>query len=330
MHAGIELGGTKTVVAIGKADGTVAEEWRFPTTTPEETFGRATAWLKERGQPVDPGMIHSKVAVTDSTVGKNNTLTGLTVADIPRRIKPEQARQFLLGAVIVEFAVILLIVTNAAASTVTREKEDGTLDLLLTSPITSHYYIWGKLRGLVSFVVPLIAVPVVSVGVFVAFDLVRSVTSRDSFQWIAFWEALLVMPAVLVIVCAFAAIVGMQMSLRCRTTVMAVMASVGIVCGACGALGWCGYESLNFSGAGSFNLFISGFSPFTVLTLLIDPYNFGGRVIDAATSTDEINGYRWTIFITAWLSVAAYAGIVWTMYKSMVKNFDMTIRRQSR
>jgi len=171
---------------------------------------------------------------------------------------------------------------------------------------------------------------VVSVGVFVAFDLVRSVTSRDSFQWIAFWEALLVMPAVLVIVCAFAAIVGMQMSLRCRTTVMAVMASVGIVCGACGALGWCGYESLNFSGAGSFNLFISGFSPFTVLTLLIDPYNFGGRVIDAATSTDEINGYRWTIFITAWLSVAAYAGIVWTMYKSMVKNFDMTIRRQSR
>jgi hypothetical protein len=30
--------------------------------------------------------------------------------------------------VIVEFAVILLIVTNAAASTVTREKEDGSLD----------------------------------------------------------------------------------------------------------------------------------------------------------------------------------------------------------
>ena len=52
--------------------------------------------------------------------------------------------------------------TNAAASTVTREKEDGTLDLLLTTPITSHYYIWGKLRGLVSFVLPLIAVPVVS------------------------------------------------------------------------------------------------------------------------------------------------------------------------
>jgi fructokinase len=56
MHAGIELGGTKTVVATGKSDGTVTEEWRFPTTTPEETFGRAAAWLKERGQPVGIGI----------------------------------------------------------------------------------------------------------------------------------------------------------------------------------------------------------------------------------------------------------------------------------
>jgi ABC-type Na+ efflux pump permease subunit len=61
--------------------------------------------------------------------------------------------------------VILLIVTNAAASTVTREKEDGSLDLLLTTPITSRYYIWGKLRGLVSYVLPLVAVPVSSVRV---------------------------------------------------------------------------------------------------------------------------------------------------------------------
>lgn len=51
MIAGIELGGTKTVVAIGGADGTVAEEWRFPTTTPKETFARATDWLGARGEP---------------------------------------------------------------------------------------------------------------------------------------------------------------------------------------------------------------------------------------------------------------------------------------
>ena len=47
MIAGIELGGTKTVVATGTADGTVQEEWRFPTTEPEETFRRACGWLAE-------------------------------------------------------------------------------------------------------------------------------------------------------------------------------------------------------------------------------------------------------------------------------------------
>ncbi|RYD57522.1 MAG: ROK family protein, partial [Verrucomicrobiaceae bacterium] len=51
MIAGIELGGTKTVVAIGTATGDVHEEWRFPTTAPDETFSRAIAWLRERGEP---------------------------------------------------------------------------------------------------------------------------------------------------------------------------------------------------------------------------------------------------------------------------------------
>ena len=95
------------------------------------------------------------------------------VKDLPRRLSADEARKYLLGIVTIEFAVILLIVTNAAASTVTREKEDGTLDLLLSTPITSRYYIWGKLRGLVSFILPLVAVPVASALFFVIYDLFR-------------------------------------------------------------------------------------------------------------------------------------------------------------
>jgi len=47
--AGIELGGTKTVVAIGNAGGEVAREFRYPTTTPEETLAIAVDWLREQG-----------------------------------------------------------------------------------------------------------------------------------------------------------------------------------------------------------------------------------------------------------------------------------------
>src|SRR5208337_2324324 len=106
----------------------------------------------------------------------------------------------------VEFSVILLIISNAAASTVTREKEDGTLDLLLTTPITSRYYIWGKLRGLVSFVQPLVAVPVISAALFIAGDILRWTLGDSDFQWIVLPEAIILMPAMLLIVCAFAAI----------------------------------------------------------------------------------------------------------------------------
>ena len=56
MIAGIELGGTKTVVAIGSADGRVVEEFRFPTTLPEETLGIAIHWLRERGNPTSIGI----------------------------------------------------------------------------------------------------------------------------------------------------------------------------------------------------------------------------------------------------------------------------------
>src|SRR5205823_15118149 len=66
-------------------------------------------------------------------------LNTLNVAYPQARLTEKATRQFLLGAVMIELAVILLILTQSAASTVTREKEDGTLDLLLSTPITSRY-----------------------------------------------------------------------------------------------------------------------------------------------------------------------------------------------
>ena len=253
--------------------------------------------------------------------------------EVPRRLPAPQVRQFLLGAALVELAVILLIVTNAAASTVTREKEDGTLDLLLSTPITSRYYIWGKLRGLVSFVLPLIAVPVISVGIFIVFDLFRQFTNWDdpTFEWIVFPEAVIILPAMLIIVAAFAAILGMQMSLRCRTTVMAVMISIGIVIGICGALGWCGYSLLQPTGGGTIGVIAGSFSPFTLLTMLIDPYRYAARAFGLDGSGENAPAQaRILMLVFSFVAVAGYTAIVWSMYKSMVKNFDMTIRKQSR
>lgn len=287
-------------------------------------------------QPADLRMLGGRYEVANFQTRLNSKnireITAISLAEIPRLLSAEQVRSGLLGAVILEFAVILLIVTNAAASTVTREKEDGSLDLLLTTPITSRYYIWGKLRGLVSFVLPLVAVPVISVTIFVIYDAIKQLAySSPSFKWIVFPEAILIMPPTLVIMAAFASILGMQMSLRCRTTVRAVMSSVAIVGALTGVLGLCGAGLVSNSGgsSGDLSFIFTGFSPFTVLMLMVNPYVVGGRTFDPAYNTDT-SGARLLMFISALAATAAYTAIVWAMYKSMVKNFDMTIRRQSR
>jgi ABC-type transport system involved in multi-copper enzyme maturation permease subunit len=289
-------------------------------------------------QEVSPESLLGRYSVkADVVKGTNGRITSWGIVhayEIPRKLSAPEARQFLLGAAVVELAVILLIVTNAAASTVTREKEDGTLDLLLSTPITSRYYIWGKLRGLVSFVLPLIAVPVVSVLLFVIYDFFQLIGSDPQFQWIVFPEAVILLPGMLIIVSAFAAILGMQMSLRCRTTVMAVMLSVGIVVGLCGALGWCGWQVLGGGSMDQFGIVPGAFSPFTLLTMLIDPQTFASRAFGFdATHVNEpgyATGARVVMFVSGWVAIGVYAAVVWSMYKSMVKNFDMTIRKQSR
>lgn len=277
-------------------------------------------------QPPDQSFIRNYMGRRDPA----QYLNTLTVRPPARGVDAGLARKYLLGLCAVEFAVILLIVTNAAASTVTREKEDGTLDLLLSSPITSRYYIWGKLRGLVSFVTPLVAVPVLSAGVFIVYDLLQLIAGTgggDLFQWLVFPETLVLLPCMLLIVCAFAAILGMQMSLRCRTTVTAVMSSVGIVVGVCAGMGWCGYSFLD-SSENQMALIAGSFSPFTLMQMLIDPYASGQNFRNL--TPDELGTARITVFVTTLVAVGIYVAIVWQMYTGMVKNFDMTIRKQSR
>lgn len=259
---------------------------------------------------------------------KSQYFNMIALRTIPRAISADDVRRFLLGMVLVEVTAILLIITNAAASTVTREKEDGTLDLLLATPITSRYYIWGKLRGLISYVTPLLAVPVISCAVFVVYDIFRMLRTHDvAFEWLVLPESVVLMPCMLIVVFAFAGLVGMHMSLRCRTTVWAVMSSVAIMLGVTGILGWCGYALLGNRPFNPFYVAVGSFSPMTMIMMLIAPKS---AIIDPSVGANLAGSTRVLMLVFTLVAVGAYAAVVWTMYVSMVKNFDMTIRKQSR
>ncbi|HVT79246.1 MAG TPA: hypothetical protein VHM90_01205, partial [Phycisphaerae bacterium] len=116
-------------------------------------------------------------------------------------------------------------------------------------------------------------------------------------------------------------------------TIVAVMASVGVLAGICAVLGVCGFTmALQVPYVGTP---ISLASPFTAICVLIDPGNFSsdfhnGPYMHDSSSTDHGSEYfgRALLFFMTLAVSAGYCLLVWWMYKSMVKNFDMIIRRQ--
>ena len=52
-YGGIEAGGTKFVCAVGTGPDDIRAEIRFPTTTPDETIGRATTFFRQQAKEVE-------------------------------------------------------------------------------------------------------------------------------------------------------------------------------------------------------------------------------------------------------------------------------------
>ena len=80
---------------------------------------------------------------------------------------------------------------------------------------------------------------------------------------------------------------------------------------------------------------MAAFSPYTAICVLIDPGFVAHRSFGAGGTFDPTSagGYapwvgRMITFFAVMAASGAYCGLVYGMYKSMVKNFDMIIRRQ--
>src|SRR5262249_26943308 len=104
----------------------------------------------------------------------------------------------------------------------------------------------------------------------------------------------------------------------------AVMASIGMLTGIMTVLGVCGIPAVKLP---VFGLIFSAFSPFQGIGVLLNPHDFAKESFDGTGAVDEGTA-RGIIFVAFLTSAVVYCLIVWGMYRSMVKNFDMIIRRQ--
>ena len=254
-------------------------------------------------------------------------------------LKPHQGFRLMLQALLlIEMAMAVLVAIYLSAVCVSREREDGTLDLILATPLTARQYIWGKLRGLVNFlslllIAPILTLMVVSVYTFVGTKMGWSpavvsqmVLNRNGPPTVlnvglVLLESPLLLLFMLVPFSALCVMVGMSWSLRAAGVLSAVSPAVGIIGCLVMVTGFCGYnaaQSVPFVGP-----VLNAFSPVTNVLVLVDPWSHV-----AGFSEDPVFG-RISLAIGALVAGGCYSLIVYLMLLTMVKDFDHTVRRLS-
>ncbi len=244
--------------------------------------------------------------------------------------------QFIIRSVVfTEVFVIALIGINMAATAISGEREDGTLDLILTTPITPGMYLAGKLRGLVSYLLPLIAIPIFTVGIAGLYSLVGGLGNpAASFQYpmpngvsvsvpAVLPEAGLLAAVVLIPFIAFCVMIGLHWSLKSKGTLSSVVGTVAIVGIASGILGLCGWAS--GSDMPTVGPALVSLSPASLLDATIAPTTRLQETVDQGTSGLAVA--RIAMAIGAVVAAAVYIGIVYGVRSALTRNFDFTVRK---
>lgn len=246
----------------------------------------------------------------------------------------------LLALTLLEIAVISLVAIYVSAGSVSREREDGTLDILLTTPITPRDYIWGKLRGLVSFLMLMLAVPVGTLAIVSIYALIgealgweRATYTLSTFSGnmpsaritreppLLLPEAPVLLALTLVPWTAVCVAAGMNWSIKARTVLGAVLPAIGALGALALVLGFCGGSLVG--NVPLLGAIINAFSPATAAAMFIDPWTSMDSFVDRPATNRIVLG------ISAALAAAGYGLFVYSLILAMTKGFDQTVRRLS-
>ena len=312
------------------------EVWSNPIAWREaNTRGNAAAGILARWGFVFIGLLAAAVLLLFYHTGHLPTLGGGMGARQPYEV----FQSAIVVLLLLEVAVVVLVAIYMSAGCVSREREDGTLDLILATPVTPRQYIWGKLRGLVSFLSHLIALPVLTVAMVSGYALIGSALGWPTAKFMVYtlasssgpqiqYQAPLMLPeaAVLLVLMlvpfvALCVASGMSWSLKARGVLGAVIPTIAVLGVAVLVLGLCGWNAAeNVQVVGPI---INAFSPVTNLFMIVDPWR------RAAGFDSHPTAGRIALGVGALLVAGGYSLIVWGMVVGMIKGFDHTVRRLS-
>ena len=243
-------------------------------------------------------------------------------------------RLALVSTVVGELAVTTLVAINMAATAISREREDGTLDLLLTTPLSAGAYMTGKLRGLVAYLIPLIAIPSGTIGIagiyslFHGFGKTSKVVITSTLVGGAKVSAPVVLPEAGLVVgitslafIAFCVMIGLQWSLKSRGTLGSVVGAVGVIGAIAGTIGLCGW--LSSSQIPVVGAAMAALTPASAVRACINPVS---AMLDTVMESGLVTA-RITLGIGTIAAAGVYAGIVFGLHSAIVRNFDFTVRK---
>ena len=224
----------------------------------------------------------------------------------------------------------MLVAVSASATAVSREREDGSLDILLTTPIQPGPYLLGKLRGLIVVLWPAIAVPSITLLLGAAY--VRAgglgaaaVTSREMVGTATVEVPLVLAPAACAFplaftgFMAFTVMTGLQWSVGSRGVIGSTLGALGVIVGAASLLGLCG------AAAGRE---VPMLGPALVC---LSPVNLAFAAVAPAhalaASMLQPEGLVTSFAVGGLVAAASYATLTWAMLAAIRRSFMMTVRR---
>ncbi len=241
------------------------------------------------------------------------------------------SRVALTALLAAEVMIVVLAALNMSASAVSREREDKSLDILLTTPIQPGAYITGKLRGLVQYLMPLIAVPSITLGLAAVFVLTRGFWSGASMMVsqsvgtntvqvpYVLPETAIALPLVLTSFTALCVMIGLDWSVRSKGSIGSVVAATGVVLAVAIPLGLCG---VGMGGVPYVGAFLNAAVPINLVLAAMDPGMIEG-------SLDSVTGRRLALILGAIGASLAYCLAVYGLHANIKANFMMRVRRLS-
>ncbi len=244
-----------------------------------------------------------------------------------------QLQVAVLTVLAAEVAVIALVAINLSATAVSREREDGTLDLILTTPIQPGPYLAGKLRGLIQYLLPLMAVPTITMALLAVYVLadgfgrsrgvmVNAVVGTNTTLSLPMIlpEGAIALPLALVSFTMFCVMIGLHWSIKSKGTISSVVSAVLVVGFIAGLVGLCGVPAgRNMAYVG---VVVTAANPVNLVWAITYP----AVTIERSLAADPAFG-RLMIVVGAGLAAITYTAIVYGMHTNNKRSFMMTVRK---